>query len=332
MKIAASQFLRAMRGSRSQIAFARRLGYRANPITDWERGRRYPTAKEAFRAAKLVKIDVTSAFAFFHPATPPGIESAADNLSAWLRELAGSIPVGELAKRGGFSRFSVSRWLSGQAQPRLPEFFRLVDAITGRLPDLVAKLVDIELVPALKERQEMTEASKKIAFEDPWTEAVLRVMETSDYQRLTQHVPGWIAQRLGIEPQQESRCLALLEVAHVIRKYDNRFVDIGYQTVDTGMDPKATQALKQHWTNVAAERIAHPVEGDVFAYNILSISRPDLERIRKLLRSTYREIRSIVAASDPADTVALVNLQLVVWNAEAVSFTVPRGKDTGHRH
>ncbi len=50
MRVAASQFLRAVRGKRSQVAFARRLGYRANPITDWENGRRYPTAAEAMEA------------------------------------------------------------------------------------------------------------------------------------------------------------------------------------------------------------------------------------------------------------------------------------------
>lgn len=313
MELEASQFLRAIRGTRSQIAFARRLGYKANPITDWERGRRFPTAKEAFRAAKIAKIDVETAFASFHPVKAPSLDVSGYDLSPWLRELSGATPIGELAKRSGFSRFSVSRWLSGRAQPRLPVFFRLVDTITGRLPDLIAKLVNIDMVPALKQRYLLSESAKKIAFEEPWTEAVLRVMETQDYQRLSHHQPGWIAQKLDIDEQEESRCIALLEAAQVIRRYNDRFVDIGYRTVDTRVDRKVTQALKQHWSNVAAQRISLAKEEDIFAYNVLSVSGPDLERIRKLVRSTYREIRSIVAASDPADSVALVNLQLVVW-------------------
>ena len=47
----ASEFLRAIRGGRSQRALARRLDYRANPITDWEHGRRFPTAEEALTDA-----------------------------------------------------------------------------------------------------------------------------------------------------------------------------------------------------------------------------------------------------------------------------------------
>ena len=34
----AGQLIRALRGSRSQRAFARRIGYRGNPIANWEAG------------------------------------------------------------------------------------------------------------------------------------------------------------------------------------------------------------------------------------------------------------------------------------------------------
>ena len=67
---AASQFLLALRGGRSHRALARRLGYAANPITDWEHGRRYPTADEALRVAKTVGVHVTVAFERFLPLQP----------------------------------------------------------------------------------------------------------------------------------------------------------------------------------------------------------------------------------------------------------------------
>src|SRR5262245_25245621 len=127
----ASQFLRAVRGKRSQVAFARRLGYRANPITDWENGRRFPTAAEAVRACERAGIDVSAAFARFYPAAAPPERCDNASLCAWLARARGSTPIGELAQRCARSRFSVARWLSGEAQPRLPDFFLLADAITG---------------------------------------------------------------------------------------------------------------------------------------------------------------------------------------------------------
>jgi hypothetical protein len=48
---------------------------------------------------------------------------------------------------------------------------------------------------------------------------------------------------------------------------------------------------------------------------VLSVSQVDLGRIRELLANTYREIRAIVAVSEPAERVALVNLHLVTWSA-----------------
>jgi hypothetical protein len=40
-------------------------------------------------------------------------------------------------------------------------------------------------------------------------------------------------------------------------------------------------------------------------------SRTDYARVTELLRRTFREVRAIVAASEPTEEVALFNLQLV---------------------
>ena len=69
-------------------------------------------------------------------------------------------------------------------------------------------------------------------------------------------------------------------------------------------------ALLQHWSAVGGRRIAERRPRDFLAYNAMSSSRADYERIRDLLRRTFREIQSIVAASEPTERVALLNLQL----------------------
>src|SRR4051812_45760158 len=176
MEQVASQFLRALRGRRSQAQLARRLGYRGNPITDWERGERFPTAQETLRAAELLGVDVLAAFSRFAPAAPLGRQHA---LGAWLSALRGEASLSELAERSGTSRFSVGRWLHDKAKPRLPDFFRLLDAITHRLPQWAAELVPIADVPLLKPRYDAALAAKHLAFDLPWTEAILRLLETA---------------------------------------------------------------------------------------------------------------------------------------------------------
>lgn len=317
MELAAQQFLRALRGRRSQRALARRLGYRGNPMTDWEHGRRYPTAHEALRAAVCVRVDVMAAFARFAPNAPLVREGNGFALGAWLRDVSAPASISELAASAGLSRFAVGRWLSGQRRPRLPDFFRLTDAATGRLPDLVAELVPIAEVPVLAKRYEVAQAARRLAFDEPWTEAVLRVLETPEYARLRAHRPGFVAQRLGISVEDEARLLALLRASQVIAWQGDRYSDIRPFTVDTRGGRQALHAIKRHWALVAAERAADPLQGDVFAYNVLSASRPDLARIAELLHATFRDIRAIVAASEPAECVALLNLHLVGWNGGA---------------
>ena len=311
----AAELLRALRGKRSQRAFARRLGYRANPITDWEHGRRFPTAVEALRAAHVVRVDVTRAFAEFHAAPPP--ERGAGGrfgLARWLTAIRGTTPIAHVAERAGCSRFAMARWLGGGAQPRLPDFLRCVDAITGRVPDLVAGLVAIEEVPSLSARHRAMRAARRIAFDAPWTEAVLRVLEIEDYRALASHDDDFAAQRLGIPVEVVRDALERLKEAFVIRSENARWCQDRPLTVDTRGARDDMSVLLQHWNAVAGGRIVERRPRDFFAYNVMSSSRADYERIRDLLRRTFREIQSIVAASQPTERVALLNLQLLEFD------------------
>jgi transcriptional regulator with XRE-family HTH domain len=310
---ASSQLLRALRGERSQIAFARRLGYRSNPITDWEHGRRFPTAEETLRAAARVGIDVPAAFARFHPAPPPPSDHGTFHLAPWLQQVRGSTTISDLAARCGASRFAVARWLKGEARPRLPEFMELADAITGRVPDLVAELVDIQRVPALLTRYEQAAAAKRAAYEEPWTELILRLLELTRYRDLRCGDTGVLANALGVDLQTEQHSLQRLRQAGVIAQRDDRWEATGTLTVDTRANPHALTELRRHWTQVALGRMTRPEDTDWFAYNLASLSQHDLERVRSRLREAFREIRAIVAASEPCEVAALVNLHLVSW-------------------
>ncbi len=313
MELIASQFLRALRGKRSQVAFARRLGYRANPITDWERGVRFPTAVEALRAAARANLDVAAAFQRFAPGVPLPMNGREPAVDRWLLALRGAASVNDVAARSGCSRYSVSRWLRGLARPRLPDFLRLIDGISGRLPHWVAAFVPIEQVPALSERHRQAEAARQLAFELPWTEALLRLIETRAYRELPEHSPGWLASILGITGEEEQRCLQALLEAGALALESGRYHVRSSSTVDTQGGQAALHHLKQHWCAVASQRLPAPGPSELFAYNVVSVSRADLERIREKLRMTFRDIRSTVAASQPEEVAAVINLQLIAF-------------------
>jgi transcriptional regulator with XRE-family HTH domain len=317
---AASELLRAIRGKRSQVAFARRLGYRANPITDWENGRRFPTAAEALRAASRAGIDVSASLGRFHAAAPPSqtelAAGAPEQLAEWLCALRGSTPIGAIAERSGRSRFAIARWLRGEAEPRLPDFLRLIDAVTGRLPDLVAEIVPIDEVPTLALRHRTAAAAKRLAFEEPWTEAILRLLETTAYRARPAHDAAWLSLQLEVAQADIERCVSRLLDAGIVQQDGAHIRVAGALTVDTRSDPVAMRALLAHWCEVALQRHGRGRSADLFAYNVFSVTHKDLARVRELLRSTLRELRAIVAASEPSETAALVNLQLVALQSD----------------
>lgn len=315
MEPAAMEFLRALRGARSQIAFARRLGYKRNPICDWEHGRRFPTVVEVHRAAGLVGVDLGAVYArFVTPDVPPPAGYDTNGLSAWLRALRGQSPLGEVAAKAGVSRFVASRWLSGATTPRLPDFLRLLEALTGRVSDWVAGFVPIAHVPTLLPSFERRAASRRLAAEMPWSEAVLRVLETGAYAGLLTHDDGWVAARLGVSAATVAGCLTALASVGAIAWDGVRFVAAAPLTVDTRSAPELVRALKGHWAGVGQARAASPRAGDLLSYNVISLSRHDLARLRELHLAYYRDVRALVSASEPVEVAALVNVQLITFD------------------
>jgi transcriptional regulator with XRE-family HTH domain len=311
---AARQMIAGLRGARPRALLSRRLGYRTNTVSDWEAGRRFPTAREFLRACALLRVDVADAFRRFHPATAAHVNAEDEfALDGWLRALRGRTPLSAVAARSGLSRFAVSRWLQGQAQPRLPDFLRLVEALTDRASDLADALVGVDKLPALQAQHQRRHAAKTLAFEHPDSEAVLRVMETRAYQSLPEHRAGVLAAALGISGEAEARVLAALEQAGILQISAGRYQPLQPLTVDTSAEPAALNRLKSHWARVALERSAAPRERDWLGYNLMSLSSADLERVREILRNAYREIRALAAASEPVETAALLNLQLVTF-------------------
>jgi transcriptional regulator with XRE-family HTH domain len=316
VKRAASQLLRAIRGKRSQVAFARRLGYRGNPITDWERGERFPTAVETLRAAAIARLDVLGATSRFSPRTPLRRQGRGFALAEWLGELRGDASASDLARRAGYSRDAVGRWLRGDAEPRLPDFLALLDAVTGRAAEWVAELVPIEQVPSLEVAYRVAVAAKQLAYELPWTEAILRALETTSAKRSGGGTAAWVARCLSIEPDEATRNLEALADAGAIERVGGRFEVRGASTVDTQGGREALGRLKRHWSAVAAERAQAPRAEDLLAYNVVSVSRRDLELVRNKLRATFRELRSLVATSRPEEVVGVINVQLVAFDPE----------------
>lgn len=284
----------------------------------WEAGRSFPTAADALTAAARAGINVRECLTSFFHRTPEWLEqtepSSRQGVAALINDLRGRTGISELAKTTGKSRFALARWLRGDAEPKLPEFFLLVEKTSLRLLDFIACLVDPSLLPSVAEAWNELEATRRAAFDMPWTQAVLRTIELRDYADLERHVPGWIASRVGISLEEEQQCLQLLARTRQISLRQGRWQLREVMAVDTRRDPAAERRVKRWWSEVALDRLESGAPG-IFSYNVFAVSEKDLSTINDLYRAYFRQIRAIIAQSEPSERVVVASMQLVPLDA-----------------
>ena len=308
----AADLIRALRGRRSRAAFSKRLGYRSNVVYRWETGNAWPNADELLAALAKRNPQLNRLFARFLNREPswldPTAPLSAASVAAFLRELRGKTPIGVLAARSGYSRFRIGRWLRGSARPRLPELLCLVEAASRRALDLIALLVDPAHMPTIAPRWRQLNVARETAYESPWSHAVLRALELSDY---TSHPSStWLARRLGVSEEVIAAGLEQLARGGQIRWSGKRWRVAQLQLVDTSADPVRARKLKANWARTAVDRLDAGAEGS-FGYSLFTVSRAELQRLRELHLEYVRAMQSVIAESTQAECVGLYCMQLL---------------------
>ncbi|MEY2933272.1 MAG: hypothetical protein RL033_4021 [Pseudomonadota bacterium] len=310
----AADWLRALRGRRSQVAFSRRFGYRSNIAYRWESARCFPSASATLGMVAALGTDVGARLTSFYRSEPPWLAEvdpcSLAGVARLLDDLRGQTTLAELSRRTGYSRFALTRWLRGRADPTLPELLRVIEYTSRRVLDFVASFTDPGQLPSAREAWHLLQGARQAAYDEPWSHAVLRALELEEYLRLPAHQPGWIARRLGIAPELEQSSLAVLERSGQVQLSAGRYTPTRVQTVDTRADPVRARELRAGWASVGVERLRAGATG-VLSYNLGTVSRADLQRLEQLQRAHYRKLVNVIAESSPGECVVLYAAQLL---------------------
>jgi transcriptional regulator with XRE-family HTH domain len=309
------------------------LGFTTNVVYAWESGRRAPAASAFFQLAAKSKVDVAAAMAAFTGqslgqaadlATPRGIARVLDALAQGRTLVA-------LAKATRKDRTTLARWLRAETEPKLPELLAFMDATTQRLLEFVALFVDPEQLSCARRAYRDLLAQRRLAYELPWSHAVLRALELSGYRSLPVHEPGFIARQVGLSLDEEVQYLAALERGKQVRRVRGRYQVQRVLTVDTRPSEEDNRRLKQHWAEVSLARFSRRALGPdaLFSYNLFAINERDYARIRALHLEYYERVREIVAASRAPERVVLMNLQLIPLSDATAKAGRRRGTQPG---
>jgi hypothetical protein len=310
----AIELVRALRGRRSCAELSRRAGYRSNVVQRWEAGTAFPTAARFLAIHQRLRKGTHSWIErFFHmsPQWTRGLDPVSPGgVATFLQHLRGKTPILRIAEHAGRNRYSVSRWLDGTSEPKLPDFLRLVDACSRRLVDLVAALEDPVRIPSLSARWQQQQLARKAAYELPWSHAVLRALELTDLPRGPQAQQAFIAARLGIDVARVSEALRMLEATTQVKKTRTGYRAREVGTIDTGSDPVRAHSLKLAWTRTALERLSARAPGN-YGYSVFAVSKRDLARLHSLHLDYVRAMQEVIASSGPSECVSLYCAQLI---------------------
>jgi transcriptional regulator with XRE-family HTH domain len=313
-----ASLIECVRGAMSQEHLSRRLGFASNVLYLWERQRRLPTVGTFFRMAALRRWPFRDGLRGF--AGPAAVtreagrrsSSEAVDVPALLKSLAGDHTTLELSRVTGFDRATLARWLSGKTEPRLPDFLEYLEKTTLRLLDFVALFTDPGELEVTQAAHEEHRKRQRLAYEHPWSNAVLHALELSDYREQPRHRASVLAERLGLGVEEVEAHLDRLFDARLIEKREGRWCPARVLSVDTRSDFAANRRLKRHWASVAAQRLERyrPEHQSLFSYNVFPIAQADLVRLRELHLEYYQRVRTLVANASGADHVVVMNVQL----------------------
>jgi hypothetical protein len=258
-----------------------------------------------------VGIDVHAGFQRFHA----GSASAAEQgVHLWLNALRGATPQVRIAERSGFSRHQIRRWLSGEAEPRVPQFLAVVHTLTGRGHDWVAAFVDIEQIPALLPSYRAAHSAARLVYDQPWA-AALRMLIGSDAYR-ADPTEAFLGRALGLSALEVDQAVDALLSAGLVAREHGQLHSLSTFTAAAAASDEDRRSLKAHWSRVALERLDNPRSADLVSLNLMTLSKADLERVRQLQRAYFRELRALVASSEPEETAAVVLMQVISLTPE----------------
>jgi hypothetical protein len=122
---------------------------------------------------------------------------------------------------------------------------------------------------------------------------------------------AFLARALGIPMAELQSALDALLDAGLVEREGTTLRSLSTFTASATASESDRQRLKAHWSQVALERLQAPRSADLVSLNLMTLSHADLERVRQLQRAYFRELRALVASSEPEETAAVVLMQVI---------------------
>jgi len=296
-----SALLKRWKGDRTQLQYSVDLGFKSNVATHWERGRKFPRASVAMRAAMQHDPSIGGFFTDFCNSDwldRVPVDSRV-GVGLLLNDLLGRRSVADLAEQLDVSRPTLYRWLNGKGEPLFPQLLACLAAVYMLSP--FVQLIGCE------------------EYEPPWLGPVEQDVEVAlfltMYRDLPQHDDRWLAERLILTTEELRRALSSLQQlgrvrfdgthwTHLERDFNERHTP---RSLDRG------RALSQRAAGIVGSDAPR-----VGSSTTALVSEHEVDKITKILRQATQDVNRIALNSKGRDR--MVRVTVLVNGLDGVSF------------
>ena len=309
------EFLKEVRGSRTQNYLNQKLGFDFNQCYKWESGDKKFLWTDFVDVAHALRLDLkpalVSLFRYFGDPKDYG---------SFVFYLCQGRKVSEISRNTGISRDRIGRWFKNVMPPNLEDVFSLIITYYPMtLLTLISSWVDIRNIDSLYDLYgELVEFHQFFA-EHPYVYAVSRCLELDEYKKLPKHDDNFIANRLGISPDVVALSLEELSKKRIVSLRKNvYFLNVTDFSIRMGFERE--KPIRQFYIDQASSFIRRSNKfiprGCALFYDVYACNGPDIRKIIDKCYTFYREIRQMVnkSANDPKhpkDRIRIMNLSLI---------------------
>ncbi|MCB9681203.1 MAG: helix-turn-helix transcriptional regulator [Alphaproteobacteria bacterium] len=256
----ATQVVVELQGTQPARAVSRRLGRSAATVHRWTQGSRPPPADDVLLLAHLKGRDVLGAVCSLTNLAADTLGDAEPRDPAFTARIveayAASYTQAGVAERTGLSRHQVGRMARGETRIRLADLLRVLQECNRALVDFLAVVSDLTQLPAVEEAWLERDRMHALYRDMPLIGSLLNALSRPAYRALPGHDPAWLAELVGLSPDDVTRALARAEGLSLVRREGAHLVEtIPHTDMRLKLPPTLAREVAASLTREAATRL-----------------------------------------------------------------------------
>lgn len=290
------------------------LGFHFKKCSKWETGKNQIQWREFVTLCNVRNLSLAKAFDhLFSISTDP---HKSDKI---VSSLTASYDPVITAKTLNKSTSTLNRWRSGAIDPPLSSMLALINMHGILLQFLDILFGERPAFAQLKELQKNQDLYLKLQYDYPEAPLILTAMELKEFRRLPSYKPGWIANKIGIDPAREREILNYMLSLGMLRRTGQSYqplifgTDVSWSTKDSF---QAHKTIKSHWFREAERLLKESTPENLKCrggYIIYSVNDEVQDRIAKEAAAFYRNVLTIIENMDNSknDKLAVIQYQIL---------------------